>query len=130
MAITLRTPDKKLKLQLCQLRHMRPYLETCVHYGFVGINNYSRTAPEREIFYRECLLSFCEKLLHKLMHTMHEPAKKIATLKVSLCEEMALVCIFQRVDCDDYMLAMQAEIMQQLKPIDVRTRLNLYTNNN
>lgn len=122
MAIILRTPDKKIYLTKEELSYFIPYLDTCKHNGFSGVNHY-RSHEVRETLIRFSLTTFCEKVLSKWANNMHQlPSKKI-NLTVNQGEEISLIAMFQRVECGSYLLSVQQRILLSLRPLNSVTEI-------
>ena len=117
MAIILRTPDKKIKLQKQELHYLIIYLDKCKTDAFTGVNSFRRFAEIREKLLHFSLTTLIEKALHKHLNNTHSLATKKITIAVNVAEETALIICFQRVGCDPYTMAVQQKILMQLRPL-------------
>ena len=116
MSFKLNAPGIKVQLVKSDLPIMIQYLIVCDKSGFVGPNRYTHNR-EREYFFKWHLYEFQSKITNKLWSLQNEPHNKKVNLKVTEPEQYALSAMFQRVDCDPYMLSLQPKFINGLTRI-------------
>jgi hypothetical protein len=122
MGLLLRQPDKKLQLTKLEIQYLVAYLDKSKSVGFIGVNFY-KCQRDREELYQFSLLTLCEKLMTKLFNNAHSITEKKISFPINFAEEKTLLAMFQRVDCDSYLLAMQSKILLSLRPLKVLTEI-------
>lgn len=119
MPIKITTPDKKIRLQKIELQHLVVYCDACKTKAFTGNNNFEKFHQDREQLYTFILEKFAEKLVNKTINFYHESDKKNITIPINFAEEKTLLAMFQRVECSNYMLAVQQKILLILRPVNM-----------
>lgn len=116
MSFKLNVPGIKVPLVKSDLYELQQYLIDCDNSGFVGPNRYTH-AREREYFFKWHLYEFQGKIVNKILALHHEPKNKKVKLTVTEPERYALSAMFQRVDCNPYMLSLQPRFINGLTRI-------------
>ena len=122
MALLLRSPDKKLQVTKEELQYLVAYLDRSKTIGFIGVNFYKHQS-DREELYKFSLLTLSEKLLTKLFKNSHSIQEKKISFPINFAEEKTLIVMFNRVDCDSYLLALQSKILLRLRPLNRLTEV-------
>jgi len=119
MPLQLNSPPLRITLTKDELQHFFYYVNACLQQGFTGMNHYDHKA-EREWFIRWHLVEVQTKTTNTLMRNYHAASDKKLYLRLNEPERHTMAYMFQRVDCDAYVLQMQPRFTTKLTPIPRR----------
>ena len=107
------TKEVRIKLNALQIETLYNYVSKCIDTGFVLHNDYQRVSKDREFFYKWFLKDLLHQLFNKATKIVSRPQLNYIIV-INEAHQRTLSVMFNRVDCEPYMLTLQTLLLKNL----------------
>ena len=107
------TKEIRIKLNDLQVQTLYNYVSKCIEIGFVSHNDFHHVAKEREFFYKWFLKDLLKQLFTKGFKIIATQQKNHVVI-LNEAHQRTLSIMFNRVECEPYMLTLQPLLLKNL----------------